>query len=223
MEKACVFDAYGTLFDVHSAVARYSDEIGPAAQAMSVLWRQKQLEYTWTRSLMRRHADFWSVTGEALDHAMRVHGIDDAALREKLMQAYLSLAAYPEVKDVLRRLKSLGVRTAILSNGSPAMLEAGVRSAGLDGLLDFVWSVESVGIFKPDPRVYELAEDDLGLPKDRIWFQSSNVWDAAAAGAYGFRVVWCNRTRQPMEYGWAFSPTEVEDLAGLPALLEKTP
>jgi 2-haloacid dehalogenase len=223
MEKACVFDAYGTLFDVHSAVARYGAEIGAAAPAMSLLWRQKQLEYTWTRSLMRRHADFWSVTGEALDTAMRVHKLDDAVLREKLMQAYLSLAAYPEVKDVLRRLRSLGVGTAILSNGSPAMLEAAVRSAGLDGLLDFVWSVESVGIFKPDPSVYQLAEHDLGLAKDRIWFQSSNVWDAAAAGAYGFRVVWCNRTKQPMEYGWAFSPTEVEDLAALPALLEKVP
>jgi 2-haloacid dehalogenase len=221
MEKACVFDAYGTLFDVHSAVARYGAEIGSAASAMSLLWRQKQLEYTWTRSLMRRHADFWTVTGEALDVAMRVHKIGDAALREKLMQAYLSLAAYPEVKEVLRRLKSLGVKTAILSNGSPAMLEAAVLSAGLDGLLDFVWSVESVGIFKPDPRVYQLAESDLAVPKDRIWFQSSNVWDAAAAGAYGFRVVWCNRTRQPMEYAWAFSPTEVENLAELPALLEK--
>ena len=223
MEKACVFDAYGTLFDVHSAVARYSAEIGPAAQAMSLLWRQKQLEYTWTRSLMRRHADFWSVTGEALDYAMRIHRIDDAALREKLMQAYLSLAAYPEVKDVLRRLRSLGIRTAILSNGSPAMLEAAVRSGGLGGLLDFVWSVESVGVFKPDPSVYHLAEDNLALPRDRIWFQSSNAWDAAAAGAYGFNVVWCNRMRQPMEYGWAFSPTEVENLAALPTLLEKVP
>jgi 2-haloacid dehalogenase len=172
---------------------------------------------------MRRHVDFWSVTAEALDTAMRVHKLDDEALREKLMQAYLSLAAYPEVKEVLRRLKSLGVRTAILSNGSPTMLEAAVRSAGLDGLFDFVWSVESVGIFKPDASVYQLAENDLRLPRARIWFQSSNVWDAAAAGAYGFRIVWCNRARQPMEYGWAFSPTEVEDLAALPALLEKVP
>ena len=218
-DRACVFDAYGTLFDVHSAVARHTAEIGSAAPALSLLWRQKQLEYTWTRSLMRRHADFWTVTGEALDVAMRAHKVDDAALREKLMQAYLALDAYPEVRDVLSRLKAMGVRTGILSNGSPSMLEAGVRSAGLKELLDGVWSIESAGIYKPDPLVYQLAVDGLGLAKDRIWFQSSNVWDAAAAGSFGFRVVWCNRTRQPMEYGWAFNPTEVESLASLPDLL----
>jgi 2-haloacid dehalogenase len=221
--KACVFDAYGTLFDVHSAVARHGGEVGPDAAALSSLWRQKQLEYTWTRSLMRRHADFWTVTGEALDAAMQARGVASPSLREKLMQAYLSLAAYPEVADVLRRLKERGVATGILSNGSPKMLEAAVRSAGIETLLDHVWSVESVGVYKPDPRVYDLAAQGLGLPKERVWFQSSNVWDAAAAGAFGFNVVWCNRTRQPMEYPWAFRPTEVESLAALPEIVAGAP
>jgi 2-haloacid dehalogenase len=219
--KACVFDAYGTLFDVHSAVRRHAAACGAEAEAISALWRQKQLEYTWTRSLMRHHADFWAVTGEGLDHALRVHGKEDPNLHRALMEAYLSLDAYPEVPEVLLRLKRAGIKTAILSNGTPEMLAAAVRSAGIGALLDSVYSVESVGIYKPDPRVYELAVKGLGVPKDRIWFQSSNVWDAAAAGAFGFNVVWCNRGRAPLEYGWAFKPTEVQSLADLPDIIER--
>jgi 2-haloacid dehalogenase len=219
--KACVFDAYGTLFDVHSAVRRHAAACGPEAEAISALWRQKQLEYTWTRSLMRRHADFWVVTGEALDHALRLHGKQDAKLRRALMDAYRSLDAYPEVAETLTRLRSAGVKTAILSNGSPEMLAAAIRSAGIGALLDGVYSVESVGIYKPDPRVYELAVKGLDAPKDRIWFQSSNVWDAAAAGAFGFNVVWCNRGGAPIEYAWAFKPTEVRSLAELPDILAR--
>jgi 2-haloacid dehalogenase len=219
--KACVFDAYGTLFDVHSAVRRHAAACGANAEAISALWRQKQLEYTWTRSLMRRHADFWEVTGEALDHALRVHGREDAGLRRALMEAYLALDAYPEVPDMLRRLKAAEVRTAILSNGAPEMLAAAVRSAGLTDLLDGVYSIESVGIYKPDPRVYALAVEGLGVPNERIWFQSSNVWDAAAAGVFGFNVVWCNRAGAPLEYGWAFRPIEVRSLAELPDIVAK--
>src|SRR5690349_1310397 len=217
--KACVFDAYGTLFDVHSAVRRHAAACGPEAEAISALWRQKQLEYSWTRSLMKRHADFWTVTGEALDHALRVHGKDDPRLRRTLMEAYLSLDAYPEVPAMLQRLKQEGVKAAILSNGTPDMLAAAVRSAGIGALLDGVYSVESVGVYKPDSRVYELAVAGLGMPKERIWFQSSNVWDAAAAGAFGFNIVWCNRAGAPLEYGWAFKPTEVRSLAELPDIL----
>jgi 2-haloacid dehalogenase len=217
--KACVFDAYGTLFDVHSAVRRHGARCGAEAEALSALWRQKQLEYTWTRSLMRRHADFRAVTAEALDHALAVHGKDDPALRAALLDAYLALDAYPEVPETLRRLKRAGVATAVLSNGSPAMLDAAIEAAGIGGLLDAVYSVECVGIYKPDPRVYALAVDGLGVPKDRIWFQSSNVWDAAAAGVFGFNVVWCNRARQRREYAWAFDPVEVESLAALPDLV----
>jgi 2-haloacid dehalogenase len=219
--KACVFDAYGTLFDVHSAVRRHAAACGEDAEAISALWRQKQLEYTWTRSLMRRHADFWEVTGEALDHALRIHRRQHPELRRALMEAYLALDAYPEVPAVLRRLKDAGVKTAILSNGSPEMLIAAIRSAGLADLFDAVYSIESVGIYKPDPRVYALAVDGLKVPKDRIWFQSSNVWDAAAAGVFGFNIVWCNRSKAPIEYAWAFKPTEVESLTELPDLVAR--
>jgi 2-haloacid dehalogenase len=150
--EACVFDAYGTLFDVHSAVARLRERVGEQADALSQLWRTKQLEYTWLRSLMGRHVDFWKVTGDALDYALARTGVDPG-VREPLMQAYLSLDAYPEVPDVLRRLRAGGLKTAILSNGEPRMLEAGARSAGIDGLLDAVLTVEDAGIFKPHPKV----------------------------------------------------------------------
>jgi len=199
-DRACVFDAYGTLFDVHSAVARHAAEIGPSAPALSQLWRQKQLEYTWTRSLMRRHADFWTVTGEALDVAMRAHAVESRTLREKLMQAYLALDAYPEVKDVLTRLKRMGVRTGILSNGSPAMLEAAVKSAALDQVLDDIFSVDMVQRFKPDPAVYDLVTTGWRLYPSSVSFQSSNRWDVAGATKFGFRTVWINRGGQPDEY-----------------------
>ena len=167
--RACVFDAYGTLFDVHSAVGRLRAEIGDQAEALSQLWRTKQLEYTWLRALMGRHADFWQVTGEALDYALARTGVDPA-VRAPLLEAYLRLDAYPEVPDVLRRLRAGGLKTAILSNGEPKMLEAGAQSAGIDGLLDAILSVETVGVFKPEPRVYQLAVDRLGVPggRDRL-------------------------------------------------------
>jgi 2-haloacid dehalogenase len=214
--RACVFDAYGTLFDVHSAVARHAAVIGDAATPLSHLWRQKQLEYSWVRSLMGRHADFWKVTVEALDTALRHHAIDDPTLRQELLEAYLALEAYPEVPGVLRRLKADGVRVAILSNGSPPMLEAAVKSAGIEPFVDLVLSVEGVGIYKPDPRVYRYAADRLGLPAERIWFASSNAWDAAGAQNFGCRVVWVNRARQPAEYGWVLQPVEMPDLSPLP-------
>ena len=220
--KACVFDAYGTLFDVHSAVRRHAAACGPEAEAISALWRQKQLEYTWTRALMRRHADFATVTGEGLDHALRVHGKHDPGLRRSLMEAYLTLDAYREVPEMLQRLKAAGVKTAILSNGTPEMLAAAVKSAGIGALLDAVYSIESVGIYKPDPRVYDLAVKGLGVPRERVWFQSSNVWDAAGAAVFGFNVVWCNRGGAPLEYAWAFKPTEVQSLAELPEIVART-
>jgi 2-haloacid dehalogenase len=216
---ACVFDAYGTLFDVHSAVMRHAAAVGPAAAALSNAWRLKQLEYSWMRSLMRRHADFWTVTGEALDVAMATVGLSDAALRERLLEAYLSLDAYPEVPGVLDRLNAAGLRCAVLSNGSPEMLRAAIGSAGLAGRLEAVLSVEEVGIYKPDPRVYQLAVDRLGVPAAQISFQSSNVWDAAGAAAFGFQVVWINRGAQPREYGWTLRCREIATLEALPALL----
>lgn len=213
--KACVFDAYGTLFDVHSAVGRHRQALGAKADAVSMLWRGKQLEYTWLRSLMGQHADFWCVTGDALDYALDAHDVADDDLREALMQAYLSLDAYPEVSGVLQRLKDAGMRTAILSNGSPAMLGAAVRSAGIADLLDANLSVEEVRIYKPDPRVYQLALDRLGVERDQVSFQSSNAWDAAGAACFGFRVAWVNRFGQRRERLDHAPDAEIGDLEQL--------
>jgi 2-haloacid dehalogenase len=216
--RACVFDAYGTLFDVHSAVARLRARVGGQADALSELWRTKQLEYTWLRALMGRHVDFWRLTGDALDHALARTGTEPA-LREPLMQAYLALDAYPEVPDVLLRLREHGLRTAILSNGAPEMLAAGARSAGIDALVDAILSVEDVGIYKPHPKVYQLAVDRLALPPEAIAFQSSNAWDVHGAATFGLRAVWINRTGMPPERLPGAAEHELRDLSGLPALL----
>ncbi len=217
--KACVFDAYGTLFDVHSAVGKHRPRIGEKADALSMLWRTKQLEYTWLRSLMHAHVDFWQVTQDGLDYAMESCGIDDPGLRTDLMNAYLALDAYPDVKDTLAALKQKGLRTAILSNGSPRMLQAAVKSAGIGDYLDGVFSVEEVGIYKPDPRVYQLACDHLGVDAGEISFQSSNAWDAAGAAHFGMRVAWINRSGQKRERLPKPADLELTDLAGLPDLI----
>ena len=191
---ACVFDAYGTLFNVHAPVTAKAARIGDDAEEVSKLWRQKQLEYTWLRSLMQAHAPFWQVTGDALDYALDAHGIADLALREELMQLYLQLEAYPDAVSCLRSLKELGLKTGILSNGSPDMLEAAVGSARLTAHLDEVISIEDVGIYKPDPRVYQLAVDRMGVTERAyICFVSANTWDAQAAAEFGFRVARINR------------------------------
>ena len=219
--RACVFDAYGTLFDVHSAVGRHRPRLGDKADAVSALWRGKQLEYTWLRSLMGVFVDFWQVTGEALDYALDVHGVEDKALREDLMHAYLSLDPYPEVVGVLGTLKEAGLTTAILSNGSASMLESAVTGAGLGGLVDATLSVDDVGIYKPHPSVYRLAVERLGVEPAQVSFQSSNAWDAAGAAAFGFRVVWVNRFAQARERLPARADVEVTTLAELPALVIK--
>jgi 2-haloacid dehalogenase len=217
--RACVFDAYGTLFDFAAAAEACRDRIGAKAEALTALWREKQLQYTWLRATQGRHADFWQVTGDALDFALERLGIDGQGLRGELMALYLTLAPFPEVADVLRRLKSAGLRTAILSNGSPEMLAAAVAGANLGGLLDAVLSVEDVGVYKPHPKVYQLALDRLGLPAKAIAFQSSNAWDAYAASAFGMKVVWCNRYGQPRERLPGTPDHEIKSLAELPALL----
>ena len=197
--RAAVFDAYGTLFDVHSAVGPYQRQLGEAAVAISQLWRTKQLEYTWLRSLMQRHVDFWQVTGEALDYALETHGVDQPALRDQLLDAYNHLSCYPEVPATLQQLRDQGIHTAILSNGAPPMLEAGVQSAGLTPLLDAVLSVEAVGVYKPDPRVYALATQHFSCQPEEILFFSSNSWDVAGAATFGFEVAWINRFSQRPE------------------------
>jgi 2-haloacid dehalogenase len=214
-----VFDAYGTLFDVHSAVGRLKGEIGQEADRLSQTWRTKQLEYTWLRALMGRHVDFWQVTGDALDYALALTGVAPGAVRERLMDAYLALDAYPEVPAVLGRLKQGGMKLAILSNGEPKMLAAAVGNAGLGDLLDEVFSVETVGIYKPHPSVYQLASDRLGVEPGKIAFQSSNAWDVHGAASFGFRPVWINRFGAPDERLPGGPEQVLTDLNGLPDLL----
>ncbi len=217
--RAVVFDAYGTLFDVASAAERASDVLGEKWQPLAEVWRSKQLQYTWLRSLMGRHVDFWQVTGDALDFAFASFGIDDRSLRARLMELYERLGPYPDARGTLERLRAAGLRLAILSNGAPRMLATAARSAGLAPLLDAVVSVESVGIYKPHPSVYQLAVQQLGVWAGEIVFVSSNGWDAYGAKAFGFRVAWCNRARQPPERIPEPPDVEIHSLAELPALL----
>jgi 2-haloacid dehalogenase len=217
--RACVFDAYGTLFDLTSAARRCADALGAKADAVGALWRTRQLEYTWLRSLMGAHADFWQVTGESLDYALAVHGIADAALRARLMDAFLHIEAYPDAVTVLDALKRAKRPAAILSNGSPRMLSAAVESARLGHLLDHVLSIEEAGIYKPHPRVYELAVRRLGVAAEHICFVSSNGWDAAGAAQFGFKAVWANRGGAPRERLPGEPAAELSGLDRLPALL----
>ncbi|MEM7565886.1 MAG: haloacid dehalogenase type II [Pseudomonadota bacterium] len=195
-----VFDAYGTLFDVHAAVAAHADRIGPKAEALSALWRTKQLEYSWTRSLMKRYRPFWSLTEEALGHALAAFPDVDPAIRPDLLSAYETLSAYPEVPGVLARLKAKGARTAILSNGSAQMLSSAVTSAGLGAHLDAVLSVDVLQTYKTDPATYRLVLDQFGVEPGAVRFHSSNRWDIAGAHAFGFRTLWINRAGAADEY-----------------------
>ena len=211
--KGLLFDAYGTLFDVHSVVAA-ARAVTSEPEALSALWRQKQLEYTWLRSLMGRYEDFWAVTESALTFACRRLGLRaDAAARRRLMDAYLALDAYPEVREVLGRLGDLPC--AILSNGAPGMLEAVVAKNGLGERLRAVISVDETRMFKPAPVVYALGPARLGLPRDAIGFVSSNAWDVVGAKAFGFRVAWVNRQGAPLEELGVVPDLEVRDLVQL--------
>jgi 2-haloacid dehalogenase len=215
--KACVFDAYGTLFDFAAATRRCQGDLGNRTAQLTALWRDKQLQYTWLRAAQGRHADFWKVTGDALDFALETLNIHRPGLRERLMELYLTLDAFPEVPAVLRALRKAGLQTAILSNGSPRMLAAAVKGAGLEGLFDQVLSVEAVGVYKPHPKVYQLAVDVLGISAHAISFQSSNAWDAYAASAFGMQVVWCNRYGQRAERLPGAPDRQIASLAELPA------
>ncbi len=197
--RACVFDAYGTLFDFASAAARAAGVPADKRAALTALWRDKQLQYTRLRTLQGRYADFWQVTGDALDFALESCSLGDPALRAELMQLYLTLQPFPEVLGALAALKARGLTIAILSNGAPAMLASAVRSAGLGDRIDHAFSVDAVGAFKTDRRVYQYALEELGLTPSQVSFQSSNGWDAYAASDFGFRVVWVNRYGQRPE------------------------
>lgn len=219
--KACVFDAYGTLFDVHAAAAALKEEIGPQADQLSAVWRTKQLEYTWLRSLIPAYKPFWEVTQEGLDYAMEEVGLAGRKdLRQKLLDLYFQLSAYPEVPEMLAKLKAAGLKTAILSNGSMDMLDGAVDSAGIRDVLDAVLSVESVGIFKPDPRIYQLVTDHFGLEdRSSVAFMSSNGWDAFSASNYGFQVAWVNRMGKPAERLPGEPNAVLGDLTTLPDLV----
>jgi len=216
---ACVFDAYGTLFDVSRLTEPARERLGEKTEALARLWREKQLQYTWLRSLMNAHTDFWHVTGEALDYALAALKLESPQLRALLMQLYLAPPAFDDVTAMLTRLKNGGLKTAILSNGSTTMLAGAINGHNLRGLLDAVLSVDDVKVYKPHPSVYQLAVDKLALPAERIAFVSSNGWDAHAARHCGFRVAWVNRSGQPAETIPDAPNTEIRSLAELPALL----
>ena len=217
--ELCVFDAYGTLFDFNSAVARHRGAIGPRADALSDMWRSKQIQYTWLRNGMGVYAPFWQVTGEALDHCLAAQRVAAGAVRDKLMGAYLALDPFPEVPAMLARLKRGGLRSAILSNGNPEMLAPMVAASGLAGVFEAVLSVNEVGVFKPDPRVYRLVETHCGVPPARVCFLSSNCWDAHGAAHFGFRTVWVNRSGAPNDNLPGALAGEIRDLAALPELI----
>ena len=213
--RACVFDAYGTLFDVHGPPRKLAAEIGEKSDDISKLWRQKQLEYTWTHTLAGRYVEFWTLTQRALDFTFaRVPSVD-RKLRTDLLDAYLKLDAFPDARAVLRELKARGERTAILSNGSPAMLASAVEAAGIKFDLDAVLSVDAVKMFKPRPEVYALVTKEFQVTPAEVVFVSSNRWDAMGATAFGFRSVWVNRAKAPDDYP-DFPPLAVvPDLTGL--------
>lgn len=197
--RAFVFDAYGTLFDVNSAAESIQDELGPQWSSIADQWRSKQLQYTWLRGLSGNYVDLWQVTGDALTFALRAHNLATPDIHARLMNLYLTLKPYPEVVPTLSGLKQRGLALAILSNGSPRMLSAAVNGAGIATMIDEVISVDRVRTFKPHPSVYQLAPQLLGINANEICFISSNAWDAYSAKAYGFRVLWCNRSKQPAE------------------------
>ncbi|MEM8872007.1 MAG: haloacid dehalogenase type II [Pseudomonadota bacterium] len=222
--QVCVFDAYGTLFDVAAAARAAAAEPGRGAFAerwseVANTWRLKQLQYTWLRAVMDTHTDFWTVTTDGLDYALEAHGFDgDPDLRERLRALYWELDAYPEVPDMLDHLKTGGFSTAILSNGSPDMLAGAVESAGVAAVLDAVLSVQDVGVFKPDRRVYDMVGARFGCPATDVLFVSSNGWDASAASGYGFQTVWVNRADEPVDRLPSVPRAVLSDLTPIPEL-----
>lgn len=224
MIKACVFDAYGTLFDVDAAARIAAGEPGAESWAehwpkLAADWRKKQLEYTWLRAVAGHHTDFWQVTQDGLDWALEAAGLNDPALRERLLALYWQLDAFPEVPAMLHALAAQGQRLAILSNGSPGMLEGAVRSAGLEGLFSALLSVESTGVFKPHRSVYDLVGQHLDVAPDEVLFVSSNGWDACSGAAYGFTTAWVNRACAPMDRLFGQPHHVLDTLANLPDLV----
>lgn len=216
---AYVFDAYGTLFDVHAAVRKHAARLGRDADLFSAIWRAKQLEYSWVRALMHRYEDFWVLTEQALDTCFALVPSADKSLRAELLDAYWKLDCYGEVPQVLTELKAKGAKLAILSNGNPAMLEAAAKAAGISDLLDEIFSVDPLKTYKTDERVYEMVTTHFRIYPEAVSFQSSNRWDIAGATAFGFRTVWMNRYKMPDEYPDLSPAAVLKDLNGLTALV----
>ena len=190
--KAIVFDAYGTLFDVNSAAEKCKDKIGDKWETFSNYWRTTQLEYTWLRSLMKRHKDFWQITEDSLDKSMLTFKIDKS-MRNELLNLYKELSTFPEVKSVLEELKKKSIKLAILSNGTPSLLSNLVKNSNLENLFDDVFSIEEVKIYKPDPKVYDIPINKYKVKKEEITFLSANTWDVSGGGSYGYNAIWVNR------------------------------
>ena len=217
--KACVFDAYGTLFDISAVTTGCRDALGDKTEALARLWRQKQLEYTWLRSLIGVHADFWQITGESLDYALGSLGLADPPLRARLMQRHLIPPPFPDARRTLETLHERGLRTAILSNGSPTMLTAAVNNADLRKVIDLTISVEAVHVYKPHPTVYALAPVQLGIESHHICFVSANPWDVAGGAHFGFQTAWINRAEAiPERLPWR-AAVVIRSLAELPDLI----
>ena len=197
--EACIFDAYGTLFDVNAACRELSKEVGDNWEKLASLWRLRQVEYTWLRNSMDEYIDFWKITSDALDYAMETLGIENYELRKELLNLYLKLEAYPEVNDLLKKLKQRGLKTGILSNGSMKMLNSAVNNANIREYLDEILSVEECEIYKPSSKVYDLVKIKMQIDKENVLFFSSNAWDMHAASNYGFKTIWVNRFKAKLE------------------------
>ena len=219
MPRAFVFDAYGTLFDVHAAIGRHRAAVGADADRLSEFWRAKQLEYSWTLTLAGRYADFWTLTERALDFALARFAAVDKTMKPKLLDAYMTLDAYPDARAALLELKRRGERTAILSNGSPRMLAAAVEASGIGEALDHVLSVDPLRMYKPRPEVYRLVTDAFAIPPGDVVFVSSNRWDVMGAAAVGFQTLWVNRAKMPPEYDDHPPHAVLNDLRTLPDLV----
>ena len=212
--KAIIFDAYGTLFDVNSAAEKCKDKIGDKWEAFANYWRTTQLEYTWLRSLMKRHKDFWQITEDSLDKSMRVFKIDNS-MRDELLDLYKILSPFEEVPKVLKSLKEKNFKLAILSNGTPSLLNELVRSNNLNNLFDDIFSIEEVGVFKPDSKVYDMPVKKYKIEKNEIAFLSANTWDVSGGGNYGYNSIWVNRNNNIFDK-LDYSPqNEIKNLNGL--------
>ena len=212
--KAIIFDAYGTLFDVNSAAEKCKDKIGDKWEGFANYWRTTQLEYTWLRSLMNRHKDFWQVTEDSLDKSMKFFKID-SSMRNDLLDLYKILSPFSEVKETLKKLKKKDLKLAILSNGTPSLLENLVKNNNLENIFDDIFSIEEVGIFKPDSKVYDLPVNKYNIKKDEVLFLSANTWDVSGGGNYGYNSVWVNRNKNIFD-NLDYQPLdEIHDLSEL--------